>query len=174
MKLLCVPLLIVLAVPGFASSGKLTNMVLYQPDVVLKERLGADANPLALYAKKLMTKVDALPDSSVQELLDIVVVVKPGQRVRVWFISSLVSPPDRAALKRELEAIVPLEIWGGPIVFAMVYSFNNAPPRNVQDDHYQPPIPAEWREKAKGSPGSLIVPDGFIPLVWPDEKVRAR
>lgn len=170
MKLPRLALFVVLAAPLLGSPGKLANLVLYQPDTVLKERLGPDANPLALYAVQLQAKIGSLAESPVPELLDIVVVVKPGRQSRVWLVSSLASPPDRSALKHELEALPPVEVKNGPVIFALSYTFNNAEPKKTGAAGYQPPLPTEWQEKGKGATGPLIVPDGFMPLVWPDEE----
>ena len=155
----------------FAASTKLSNVVLYQPDSVLRERLG-DVNPLAAYVQRIELACSAAFTTEESEGVDVVVVLKPGGLSRVWFVSSLAKMPDRSKLKQEIEAIVVPAVRSGPVVFALSYDLNGFTHRMPEAGKFQPPIPAEWSEKVKGVKGPLMVPDGFISYVWPDQKTE--
>jgi hypothetical protein len=152
----------------FAATSKMANVVLYQPDGVMKERIG-DVQPLAAFIQKIQTVCEPSFTTEEGEGVDIVVVLKPRGQSRVWFVSSLPKMPDRAKLKAAIEAIgVPAV--SGPIVFALSYDLNGFTHRLPESGKFQPPIPAEWSEKVKDTKGPLLIPDGFLPYVWPDEK----
>ena len=151
----------------FAASAKLSNVVLYQPDGVMMERIG-DVKTLAAYIQKIQVVCSTSFTSEDSEGVDVVVVLKPGGQSRVWFVSSLAKLPDRSKLKAAIEAISVPAVSSGPVVFALSYDLNGFTHHLPEDGKFQPPIPADWSEKAKGAKGPLMVPDGFIPYVWPD------
>ncbi len=146
----------------------MSNVVLYQPDGVMKERIG-DVQPLAAYIQKIQAVCAASFTTEASEGVDVVVVLKPRGQSRVWFVSSLPKMPDRSKLKVAIEAIDAPTV-SGPVVFALAYDLNGFTHRWPEAGKFQPPIPAEWGEKVKDVKGPLIIPDGFIPYVWPDEK----
>ena len=151
----------------FAASSKFSNVVLYQPDGVMKERIG-DVKTIAAYIQKIQIVCSTSFTSEDSEGVDVVVVLKPGGQSRVWFVSSLPQLPDRSKLKAAIETIAAPTVSSGPVVFALSYDLNGFTHRMPAAGKFQPPIPAEWMEKAKGAKGPLMVPDGFIPYVWPD------
>lgn len=157
-----------MALPLVAAEAKVANVTLYQPDAVLKERVG-DVQPLAAYIQKLQAVCAPAWTSNESEELHIVVVLKPQGQSRTWFVSSLKSAIDRSKLKAAIEAISVPPVRG-PVAFAVTYHLNGftRPPLDAQAS--QPPIPTEWREKTKDVKGPLPIPDGFIPHVWPDTK----
>jgi hypothetical protein len=161
-------MILVLATSAFSASVKLNNVVLYQPDAVLRERLG-DVTPLAEYIKKVKAISEPSFNSDGPECLDIVIVLKPGGKARVWFSSTLQNVPDRTEIKKAIEAIsVPL-VKQGPVAFALSYNLNGIERKKQSDDQFQPPIPEEWKIKAKNIESPLMIPDDFIPLIWPDQ-----
>ncbi len=167
MKKLSVFFLFLAASSIFAASAKISDVVLYQPDTVMKERVGNVA-PLAAYIQKIEVACAAAFTSEASEGIDVVVVVKPNRQARVWFVSSLAKMPDRAKLKAEIEAIEAPAVRSGPVVFALRYDLNGFTHRAPEGGNFSPPIPAEWREKTKDVKEALMIPDGFIPYVWPD------
>jgi hypothetical protein len=162
-------LLLVQACPLAAASVQFSNIVLYQPDAVLQERMG-DVQPLAAYLKKIQEICDASFTTEEREGVDVVVVLKPGSQSRVWFVSSLKTLPDRSTLKAAIETISPPVVRGGPVVFALSYNLNGFNRPSPPTGKFEPPIPTEWTEKVKDVKGPLQVPDGLIPYVWPDPK----
>jgi hypothetical protein len=159
-----------LALPTSAVSAdiKLRNVVLYQPDPFLRERLG-DVKPLSEYIKKVKATSEPSFDSNLPESLDIVIIVKPSGKTRVWFSSTLVNPPDRTEIKKAIEAIPAPPVKKGPVAFALSYDLNGIEGEKQGYGRYQPPVPEEWKIKAKDIKGPLTIPDGFIPVIWPDE-----
>ena len=170
MKPLLLLLLLVLsgASPLFAASAKMSNIVLYQPDGVMKERIG-DVQHLASFIQKIQVVCSSSFTTEESEGVDVVVVLKPGGQSRVWFVSSLQKMPDRSKLKAAIEAVDAPGV-SGPVVFALAYELNGFTHRSQEAGKFQPPIPVEWSEKVKSVKGPLVVPDGFLPYIWPEKK----
>jgi hypothetical protein len=149
------------------------SIVLYQPDSVLRERL-PDVKDLAGYIKRLQGVCEKFfSGAETPETLHVVVALKPGKRSRVWLISSAPSPVNakRDSLRALLEAETPIEVLNGPVAFAIAAKIAGGSgdlPRTDGAD--EPPVPREWKEAARGHEKPLVVPDGFLELVWPDKK----
>ena len=125
---------------GFATS----NIVLYQANADLEVRVPS-AEALADYIKRLQAvATDLFAPDKTPENLDIVIVVKPGKKARVWFVSSIRpgTDPSLEPLRQKLEAVDPLDVEAGPVAFAISSTIAGAaakPP--AQDGKFQPPIP---------------------------------
>jgi hypothetical protein len=150
------------AEPGF----KMESLFLYQPDEVLRERV-SDVEDLAKYTKSLESVcIQFFAKEAHPEALRLVVAVKPGKQSRVWFISdSRKNMKTLAPLRAKLEKVVPFEARGS-VAFAVNGSVAGG--KNPPFGENGPPIPAEWEDAAKNKKGSVLVPDGFLALVWPD------
>ena len=122
---------------GAPNGFQVASIVLYQPDDVLRERLGDSAEDLAAYVKRLVSVcATALPGGQGAATLDVVVAVKPGKRARVWFVAGSATVPGAetlAALRGKLEAVTPLEVQKGPVAFAIIGTLDGAKPRSGQD-----------------------------------------
>ena len=144
-----------------ASGFKFDSTVLYQPDGSLRARL-ASADELASYIKRLDAACTTFfASETTPERLDIVVGLKPQNKIKVWFLSSRRSSQDKTLLKlrRTLEAIPPCSVHGGPIAFAMHWTIaGSAPSKEI-------PMPKEWRPKGKEPD---LVPDGVFERIWRD------
>jgi hypothetical protein len=143
------------------------QIVLYQPDSVLQARVPS-VEALAAYEKRLdKVCTDFFAGAKTRERLDIVVGLKPGKRVRVWFVSSSRAVPENslAPLRKRLEAVPACNVREGPVAFAIRATIADA---NILEDKkdYQPPTPMEWRAPIGESP--VIVPDGLFRHIWPD------
>jgi hypothetical protein len=160
---------------------KMGNIVLYQPNEVLQERL-TDAKGLAEYVQaldKVCTEYFAKEVKA--ETLQVVVALKPGKLARVWFVSSTREDVKALALLREkLEKVPAIDVYKGPVAFALTgdiagggKSKEKGKAQGKEDGEFSPPIPKEWQDavaKAKErKDGPVIVPDGFLAAVWPDE-----
>ena len=150
---------------GFATS----NLVLYQPNNVLTQRL-IDAAPLAAYIKELQASLgDYFASATTPETFQTVVIVRPGKTARVWFISSRRpgNAPEFAALRQKLEAVVPVDIQSGPVAFAISGKLaggdSTQPPA---DKGFQPPIPQEWRDAAKTLKTPAPMNDDYWNAMW--------
>lgn len=141
------------------------TVFLYQPDAPLRDRL-ASAEDLVAHIQRLKTVGTAFFASEQNpEILDVVVGVKPGKKVRVWLISSRRSSNDKSliALGKKLEAVRPCTVQHGPIVFALRWIIGGNAARPSERETNRRPIPKEWRDA-----GKLIVPDQVFERVWPD------
>ena len=152
--------------PSF-ETGKI---VLYQPEEVLQARV-PDPDGFANYVKQLHAVcARSFAAATAPETLDLVVAVRPGKRARVWFVSSVVpsADPEREPLRKELEAVPPCAVHNGPLVFAFAAKIAGGDGKDLaRDKDPNPPIPKEWQDAAAGKEG-VLVPDGFLDLVWPD------
>jgi len=155
---------------GFATD----NVVLYQPDDDLRERLpGGDVTDLANYIKQIQavcTKFFAT--TTKPENFTIVVAIRPGKRSRVWFISSTLPPTDlsREPLRKKLDAISACDVRGGPVAFAIVAQLagGNGKIPKASDKDFSPPIPKEWSDaQLPKNPGPL--PGCYLDVIWPDK-----
>jgi hypothetical protein len=149
------------------------NLVLYQPDAILRER--APSVPLfGEYVKLLEAQCFAFfAEASTPEIFDVVVVIRPRRRSKVWFVSSLRAGSDLTLsdLRQRLEGIRAPDVRKGPIAFAISGTVAGAL-RLINDGAhpYHPPLPTEWREAAASLENPALVPDGILEAVWPEKK----
>jgi len=142
------------------------RVFLYQPDADLRARLES-AEDLAAYIKRLQVAGTSFFASEQKpESLDVIVGVKPGKRVKIWFISSRRPSEDKelGVLRKKLEAIGPCSVHGGAVVFALNWTIAGAKPTAKRKAKSPFPIPEEWRNAGK----NLSVPDGIFERVWRD------
>jgi hypothetical protein len=141
-------------------------VVLYQPDPVLKERVPV-VEEFTSFAKAIQDAATAaFPIGSAERELDIVVAIKPGRRARFWLVSAKPSDADAPLLAR-LRSLPAPAVQSGPVAFAVIGSIGGAPTSAVTRP-FKPPMPEEWRAVAVRSSEALVVPDGILPMVWPD------
>jgi hypothetical protein len=62
--------------------------------------------------------------------------------------------------------VTPIEVYHGPVVFAISTKIAGGDGKIYTPDDY--PIPREWQDAAKNHKGQLVIPDGFLDLVWPE------
>lgn len=145
------------------------SALFYQPDAVMRQRLG-DVHALAQFLANVGKKCEASFTSSQPEAFDVVIVVKPGGKSRVWFCSSLPNfLPDRTKLKAAIEAERAPSVKEGPVAVALMFDLNGFKRKTQSDGKPVAPIPEEWRAKGRELKKNLLIPDGVIPLVWPDD-----
>jgi hypothetical protein len=140
----------------------------YQPDAPLQARL-ASGGDLAAYIKRLQAIGTAFfVSEKAPEILDVVVGVKPGKKVKIWLISSRRSREDKnlAGLRKKLEAVPACAVRQGPVAFALRWRIPSDAFHLSQRELFQRPIPKEWRDAAGGH--DVSVPDGIFARIWPD------
>jgi hypothetical protein len=145
------------------------STALYQPDENLRAR-GVDGERLAGYMKQLERVCTSYFASEAKpERLDIVVGLKPGQKSRVWFVSSRRSSqdPSLAALKKKLELVPTYSVKNGPVAFALRCSIAGGGPA-PKTKGVNLPMPKEWHDAAVNEKRSLSVPDGMFERIWRD------
>lgn len=157
------------AVKGFETQ----NIVLYQTDDVLHARIPS-VEELGGYMKRLQGVCTTFfADADKPETLHVVVVLKPGKRSRVWFVSSTRPSGDkeRESLRRKLEAVTPVDVRQGPVAFAISAKIAGGDGKSPGTGAgYQPPIPAEWRDAAKSAKKEAVSIEEFLNLVWPGDQ----
>jgi hypothetical protein len=162
------PVLAIDAPKGFETD----NIVLYQSNETLQARVGAVAE-LSHYIKQLQAVCgEFFATTKTPETVHVVVAVRPGKRARVWFVSSTRPAPDaqREPLRKKLEAVPPCDVHDGPVAFAISAKLAGGDGKNSKGNKdFKPPIPKEWQDAATGKEG-VLVPDGFLDLVWPDKR----
>jgi TonB family protein len=144
------------------SGFETTNIVLYQPDEVVKTRLPG-AGHLAAYIEKLQTAAgEAFAKSTTPDVLHIVVAVRPGKKARIWLTGSKLDAPTLETLRKTLEAIPAVDVREGPVAFAISGKIAGGTPPTEEI-----PMPEEWQEAVKKLPQPVIIPDGLLDTVWP-------
>ena len=154
------------AIPPYQSG----SIYLYQPDQVLRTRLGGNADRLAEYLNALNVTALAVLSAARPELPTsgaIVVAVKPGKRSRVWLSISDggISKDLRVTLIDRLESIEPMDVYVGPVAVALSFhAWGGAMSRSDKDSVV--PIPEEWKNAAKATGGGTL-PDSALNFLWP-------
>ena len=152
------------AARGFRTIG----VQLYLPNEAMQERV-PDVSDLANFIKtiqKVCTDHYATTDTA--EALAIVAAVKPNNKTRFWFVSSRNTPnKDFDALRDKLAKIPAPKVVSGPVAFAIQSSIAGGAPDKPSKE---PPVPKAWQDAANATKSKepLLVPDGFLKLVWPD------
>lgn len=146
------------------------NVVLYQPDEVLKQRVPS-VKALGDYIQKLESICEGhFGDSAKASNLAIVVAVKPGGRSRFWLVPSAnADPNDLEKLRTKLAAVPPVAVEGGPLAFALNGSIAGGI-KTAADQSGKPPIPKEWVDAMGKTQEAVSVPEGFLKAVWPDDQ----
>jgi hypothetical protein len=174
LALILLSLAATLSTPAMGTSTRggfmLTSVALYQPDPVLRERMGADATPLSNYIKALQAEASAIFSNA--ERGDglsgsIVVAVKPGGQSRVWLVlgQNKLDPALREALIARLQRVQPVVAVSGPIAFALNFNAWGAGTPILQPAEHIP-IPEEWKAAMKGQPAG-VMPDAPLEVLWP-------
>ena len=172
--LILLSLAAMLSTPAMGTSTRggfmLTSVALYQPDPVLRERMGADATPLSTYLKALQAEASAVFSNAgggAGTSGSIVVAVKPGGQSRVWLVlgQNKLNAALRGALITRLQAVQPVVAVTGPIAFALNFNAWGAGTPILQPGEHVP-IPEEWKAAMKGQPAGVI-PDAPLRVLWP-------
>ena len=152
------------AAKGFRTIG----VQLYLPNEAMQKRV-PDVGDLATFIKAIQNVcTDHYAATDTAEALAIVVAVKPNNKTRFWFVSSRNTPDkDFNALRDKLAKIAAPKVVSGPVAFAIQSSIAGGTPEKPSKE---PPIPKEWQDAATATKSKepLLVPDGFLKLVWPD------
>jgi hypothetical protein len=141
------------------------SIVLYQPNAVLRGRLGNDAAPLAAYIRQIDRSAAAVlrHTSNVPGFqAALVIALKPGGTSRAWFVTKTNLPTDVGPkLIDAAQALPPLTVQGGPVAFAIIFNGFGGGGPPVVDSAHPIPIPPEWR---KGTAPSTLQGPAQVPL----------
>jgi hypothetical protein len=126
------------------------SVVFYQPEAVLRTRLGDDTAPLAAYVRQIDRSAAAalrtIPNAPGFQAA-LVIALKPGGTSHAWLVTRRKLPPDVAPqLVAAAQAEPPLSVQGGPVAFAIIFNALGGGGPAVTDAAHPIPIPTEWRK----------------------------
>jgi TonB family protein len=128
------------------SGFTLRRLILYQPNDVVMRRMPPKTEADRYLDRLTEVAHNFFVGNPAPETLHIIVLLMPGQRSRVWFLSS--NRPGNAKelmpLKSLLEAIKPLPVKEGPVLFTLSGIVMGGDGMELPAD--QNPVPAEWRD----------------------------
>jgi len=156
--------LCVLAASAFpAPFSRMANVVLLQPEFVLKDRV-PDPHALSSYMAQVQTAVEQTASEIPMHAGVggfVVVAVKPGRRSKVWLD---LKPNMDSALSRRLtlavQGVPPPVVAQGPVVFALNYGLWGALPSSKTA-----PTPKEWTDESLHAGRSLEIGD-LVDRLW--------
>ena len=146
-----------------ATPYRAENIVLLQPDVVLRER--------APSVQSLSDYIDAVKSAAARALADVqphpasgflVLAVRPGGKSMVWLDFTPGLPePTAAKLRAAVLGVPAFEARRGVVVFALNSSLWDAPASQGF------PNPEEWSKAMEGRSEPMEV-GALVDMVWPD------
>lgn len=147
--------------------------VLFQPDLILRERLGGDGLIATFYLKQLETEAKkileaATPGVGCSGVL--IATVRPGSPAKIWFAfpgTKRLPLPLRAELEKKL-AQVPAPIpTGGAVAMGLAFSAWGGDRESQELMRQGPPIPDAWRLVVARSRRPGMPFDEMLALAWP-------
>jgi TonB family protein len=151
------------------SGFTLRHLILYQPNEVVVRRMPPKTEADAYLDRLTEVAHNFFVGNPAPETLHIIVLLMPGQRSRIWFLSSN-RPGDAKELrplKLLLEAVKPLAIKEGPVLFTLSGVVMGGDGLDLPAD--QSPVPAEWREvEGKLKDPLPLTGDEFLTLAFRD------
>ncbi len=146
--------------PQPAPHVKTEAIIMLQNDAMLGRRVASNRD-MGLYLKAVREVfAEAYETIDTPETISAVVAVKPGRKARMWIVSSLQTPPDRAALIARFAALPVPEVREGPVAFAIRFTIGGATPEKI------PLLPPEWSAAFGGKPA--MMPDAITTYIWKD------
>lgn len=154
-----------------AKGFEVAHVVLYQPNDVLVARMPSvqDLGQYIIELEKILTA--HFRDAKTPEAIDVVIGLRPGNLVKVWFISSIRdgNAKEFSELRQQLEAVKPVAVKG-QVAFAISGGISGGGVKVSKDDQaFRPPIPKEWKDALKDNTTNKPVPDVYMDVVWPQE-----
>jgi hypothetical protein len=149
-----------------AESYAMNSVVLLQPQEIIGARVSSVAE-LAAYVQSLnAAAAKALEGRSGSKTAGyIAVAVRPEGKAKIWLDFTPALPPElQRPLQSGLEAVAPVNVKEGLVLFAINASVGGAPPVS------RLPQPPEWLHAAQ--PGSPEPLDQMVDRIWPTEPRR--
>lgn len=101
--------------------------------------------------------------------LDLVVLLRPPHRARVWFVPEPTAAEcDAYAALSDRILAIPAPSVTGPVAVALCGAVGGYERPASDPQIFRPPMPAAWLE-AMERRGGGVVPDDILDAVWPDE-----
>jgi hypothetical protein len=146
--------------------------VLFQPDALLRERLGGDGLIATFYLKQIETEAKKILAAAPRgEGCSGVVIstVRPGSPAKIWFAfpgMKRLPLPLRLDLEKKL-ALVPAPIpTGGPVAMGLAFSVWGGDKESIEMMQQGPPVPDAWRLVMARSRKPGMPFDEMLSLAW--------
>ncbi|GAA0761361.1 hypothetical protein LRH25_27145 [Ideonella azotifigens] len=164
-RLAAAGLLVLFTSLASAAPVKVFNLVMMQSEDELQGRMPS-VQALSAYSAAVQAairNVAAANDSLPSVGGFIVVAVRPGKRSNAWLDFEPALPPGvAAALVADIRKVPPLEVQGGPLVFAIKLGFaEGIPPQRMA------PSPPEWKA-ATAKAGKPMDTAELVERAWRD------
>jgi hypothetical protein len=149
-----------------SSPFQLVESLLYQPDEVLRQRL-PNSDAFLDYVKRVLETAAAYwigQPVQAGQTVTLVMAIKPGGRSRFWLdLAPGGLPPEveRHFLSR-LEELTPPVVQHGPVAMALHATLWGGRAAGWEF------LPRQWQQACQHGNQELLVPDGILPLVWPE------
>ena len=157
---------------GLVTSGyRMTRLIVYQDNATLVRRLPPKSQAEPYFTRLQTVAHNFFVGYPTPETFHIIVMLRPGGRSRVWFVSSRRpgNAPELEPLRKLLEAVPALPVVEGPALLTLSGTIMGGDGSELPDDLR--PIPSEWRDIEKGLSEPLpISSDAFMDLAWPVAK----
>ncbi|HEV7671435.1 MAG TPA: hypothetical protein VGS22_23190 [Thermoanaerobaculia bacterium] len=147
--------------------------VLFQPDALLRERLGGDGLIATFYLKQIETEAKKILAAAPRgEGCSGVLIstVRPGSAAKIWFAFPAAKRLPlglRLDLEKKL-ALVPAPIpTGGPVAMGLAFSVWGGDKESQEMMRQGPPVPDAWRLVAARSKKAGLPFDEMLALAWP-------
>jgi TonB family protein len=150
-----------------ASGFMLRHLILYQPNDIVMRRMPPKTDADAYLDRLTEVAHNFFVGNPAPETLHIIVLLMPGERSRIWFLSSNRpgNSKDLLPLKKLLEAVKPLPVKEGPVLFTLSGVVMGGDGQDLPAD--QSPVPAEWRQVEGALKEPLpITGDEFLSLAF--------
>ena len=146
--------------------------VLYQPDLLLRERLGGDGLIATFYLKQIETeakKILAAAPRGEGCSGVLIATVRQGSPAKIWFAfpaAKRLPLPLRLELEKKL-ALVPAPIpTGGPVAMGLAFSAWGGDKESQEMMRQGPPVPDAWRLVVARSRKPGMPFDEMLGLAW--------
>ncbi len=147
--------------------------VLFQPDLILRERLGGDGLIATFYLQQLETEARKLFEAAPrgQGCSGVLIAtVRPGSAAKIWFAfpaAKRLPLPLRLEIEKKL-ALVPAPIpTGGPVAMGLAFSAWGGDKEAQEMMRQGPPVPDAWRLVMARSRKPGMPFDDMLALAWP-------
>jgi hypothetical protein len=146
--------------PQPAPHVKTEAVIMLQNDALMNKRVPS-IGEMGRYLKAVREAfAQAYEPVKTPETLNAIVAVKPGKKARLWLVSSLQNPPDRADLMTRFQTVPVPEVKEGLVAFAIRFTIAGATPEKI------PMFPPEWMAAFGGQPA--MMPDAITAYIWKD------
>ncbi len=155
------------------SAFQVHQAVLFQPDLLLKERFGGDGLIATFYLKQLETEAKKIVDAATTgpgSTGVLIATVRPGSPAKIWFAfpgAKRLPVGLRLEFEKKLAAVPAPIPTGGPVAMGLAFSIWGGDKESQEMMRQGPPVPDAWRIAAARSRKKGLPFDEMLALAWP-------